>query len=90
MTKRTAEAVEASSEPVPVVGTTKVLLGSTPVNPALVANVAAPVSGSEGLITFDMYMTVRNVPAQRRAGMRAFTTVQSTTMSDWNRIFRSY
>ena len=54
----------------------------------IVAKVAAPTG--DGPITFDMYMTVRNVPVQRRAGMRAFTTVQSATLADWNRIFRSY
>jgi hypothetical protein len=88
MPKRTSEA-----EPLPapvdgVVGMTKVLLEGEQVNASIATASVAPTG--DGPITFDMYMTVRNVPAQRRAGMRAFTAIQSATLADWNRIFRNY
>ena len=67
---------------------TEVFLGGVKVNASIATTPVAP--SGDGPLTFDMYMTVRNVPAQRRAGMRAFTTTQSATLADWNRIFRSY
>jgi len=91
MTKRTIDIEPLPvplPEPLPVVGMTKVLLDGTQVNASIATSPVAP--SGDGPLTFDMYMTVRNVPAQRRAGMRAFTTLQSATLADWNRIFRSY
>lgn len=91
MTKRTfgaGEPVELVARSNDVVGMTEVFLGDAKVNASIVQKVVTP--SGDGPITFDMYMTVRNVPAQRRSGMRAFTKTQSATLAEWNRIFRSY
>lgn len=91
MTKRTfgaSEPVELVARSNDVVGMTEVFLDNKKVNASIAKAPVAP--NGDGPITFDMYMTVRNVPVQRRAGMRAFTPVQSATLADWNRIFRNY
>jgi hypothetical protein len=42
------------------------------------------------VLTFSMYLTIRGIPAQRQAGMRAFTSVQQATLIEWDAIFRRY
>lgn len=51
-------------------------------------SVAAPVSGTS--LTFPMYCTIRSIPIQRQAGLRAFTNVQSASLTEWDAIFKKY
>lgn len=45
---------------------------------------------SEGKLTFSMYCTVKAIPVQRQAGMRAFTNINEASLSEWSAIFKRY
>lgn len=56
---------------------------------------AAPVAKEErapsgNTLTFSMFCRVRAIPIQRQAGMRAFTTIDEATLSEWDALFKRY
>lgn len=44
----------------------------------------------DGKITFEMYAACRNIPVQRRAGMRVFTNLKVATLTEWDVAFKRY
>ena len=54
------------------------------------AGVRPEPTPADGFITFSMYCTVRRIPVQRQAGMRAFTKTNEATLSEWDAIFKRY
>ena len=41
-------------------------------------------------LTFSMFCRARGIPIQRQAGMRAFTTIDEATLSEWDALFKRY
>jgi hypothetical protein len=89
-TARTGNTPEtAAMAPLPVESSTVVTTdrGAVVNSPPVAKEDPAP-SGNQ--LTFSMFCRVRAIPIQRQAGMRAFTTINEATLSEWDALFKRY